>query len=136
MKRCLAIVTLTLAHIHLSLAAASALLPFQTLWQSHHRFNEHWVTVRGYVAIDSLGNAFLFEALPQVFGKKYTTYGASIDLLPLAGGEKSYSLLRNGACAEVYGRFEAYDSHTIPSGYLLSQAGLIKVRRVESCPGR
>ena len=87
------------------------------------------------VAMDDLGHSWLFETRPEVFQERYIHYGDAIDLDAFPGAERNFSLLRNAACVEVYGRFDSY-TQVIHVGYLLSNAGLLNVTRVATCSSR
>jgi hypothetical protein len=100
------------------------------LFTDSAKFQERFIDVRGYVAIDELGHQYLFATLNQAVVRDWAR---SIDLTP-EDGELEIAALRDRACAEVYGKFEAYGAKFVPSGYLLSKAGLIQVKRVSSCP--
>lgn len=94
-------------------------------------FQDKWITVRGFVAIDELGHEYLFGSLHEAKEKNFAN---SIDLVAIPGLERSMELLTDAACADIYGKFNAYGDKYLPTGYLLSSAGLMKVKRISECP--
>jgi hypothetical protein len=118
-----------------AVVTAGEAIGLKTLWRNPDAYEKHWILVRGYVAMDELEHRWLFETLPEIYEEKYVNYGNAIDLDAFPGSERSFSLLRNAACVELYGRFESY-TQVITIDYLLSKAGLLHVKRVATCSSR
>jgi len=108
-------------------------LPFDCLVRNPEDYQGAWVIVRGFVAIDGLGHQYLFDSLQNAKEKKYEK---SIDLMPIVGEEGVMEVLKDAACADIYGKFKAYGKHFLPTGYLLSGIGLIEVKRISVCPNK
>ena len=102
-----------------------------TVSQDPVAYQDKWITVRGFTGMDEQGHEYLFGTLRDAKEKDLST---SIDLAALPGQEKAMSLLKDKACADVYGKFNAYGSRYLPMGYLSSHAGLINVKRISECP--
>lgn len=94
-------------------------------------YQDKWLTVRGYIGIDEQGHQYLFSTLDDAIKKDFPK---SIDLVPLPSKAHAMSPLTDKACAEIYGVFNAYGKKYLPTGYLLSNTGLIKVALVSNCP--
>ncbi|MEO8802898.1 MAG: hypothetical protein ABI304_07120 [Rudaea sp.] len=120
-----------LAALLASLSLGTTVLPFGTLFANHANYNNRFLSVRGFVAIDELGHQYFFASLQKAKERKYSE---SIDIIPLRNDLQSVPALRNFSCAELYGKFESYGPHLIPMGYLMSNAGDLLVKRVSSCP--
>lgn len=104
---------------------------FSSVMQHPREYHEAWITMRGYVAVDDYGHQYLFGSRESLAARKFPE---SVDLLPQAGKEAVAAQLVDGACAEIRGRFEGYGrGMTIPSGYLLSEAGVLNIARIAEC---
>ena len=111
-------------------AQCGTLASIDDLLANSSAFQEQLISVRGYVGIDELGHEYLFATLNQSTAHNWSE---SIDLVSETGTPK-VATLHNATCAEVYGKFLAYGSRYIPTGYLLSKAGMIEIKRISSCP--
>ena len=114
-----------------TVSVADTFVTFTQLASNPSAFQLRWVSVKGFVAIDELGHQYIFATLGEAREKNFRR---SIDLIPLPGEERSMGALADLACADIYGRFTAYSERFLPSGYLLSDAGEIEVKRVSTCP--
>ena len=126
-------VLIALLSILASLSAhAGTLVSFATLFSNPDAYHDQYLTVRGFVGIDSLGHQYLFGTLEEARAKDYP---GSIDILPLLDTDAPVPRLRNLSCAELYGAFHSWSNY-ITTDYLLSKAGGLRVKRVSACPRR
>jgi hypothetical protein len=111
-------------------AVAGEMVSFDELYANNEKFQRHYLTVRGIVAIDPVGHQYLFATRVEA---RQRNYPKSIDILPFRDTDPRVPALRDLACAELYGEFQSWSGY-ITTDYLLSGAGGLRVKRVSSCP--
>jgi len=93
-------------------------------------YSNKWVLTRGFTFAEQ-GLAYLFVRSTDVSPNNLKS---SLDLVAIPEKTGVLRSLKTGACADVYGKFRAYSDELIPSGNLLSQVGILEVKRISSCP--